>query len=77
MASVFSLLSHLKEKNFIQQEDIEFAHFWINLDPELSQNELLIFLCSLFNQGNGHIAIDQHMLDDYLKKMDRMNLLTL
>jgi exodeoxyribonuclease V alpha subunit len=70
MTSVFSLLSHLKEKNFIQQEDIEFAHFWINLDPELSQYELLIFLCSLFNQGNGHIAIDQHMLDDYLIKMD-------
>ena len=70
MTSVFSLLSHLKEKNFIQQDDIEFAHFWINLDPELSQYELLIFLCSFFNQSNGHIAIDQHMLDDYLKKMD-------
>lgn len=70
MTSVLSLLLHLKEKHFIQREDIEFAYFWISLDPELSQHELFIFVCSLYYQSSGHIAVDQKMLNEYLKTID-------
>ena len=66
MESVRSLLSYLESKQLIHTSNLEFAHLWIQLDLDITTEQLLIFLASFHYLDRGNIAINQSMVNEFI-----------
>ena len=66
METVRSLMSYLENKQLVQTNNLEFAHIWIQLDPDITANQLLIFLALSHYLDRGNIAINQSMVNQFI-----------
>jgi len=67
MDSPLALIKALAERQIINYQAIEFAHFWLGLDTKLTGDELIVFLALIHFQDKGNVALDQDLLDEFLK----------
>lgn len=48
------------------EADLEFCYLWMKLDPNITSHQIVIFLASFHYLSQGHVAIDQEMVNDFL-----------
>jgi exodeoxyribonuclease V alpha subunit len=69
MNSIISYIKSLQNKSNVQAADVEFMYLWAKLDPEITKEHINIFTASFHYSDQGHVAIDQDMINSYLKSI--------
>ncbi len=66
MVAPTSIVNQLYHKQVLNDQDVQFANFLLRLDPNITSNQLIIFLALNYYSKESHVAMDQDMLDDFV-----------